>query len=320
MGKHLRVFDQALEAYLTSRRALGRAYHGEERILRKLRSYLRATHQPDLDRSGFDAWRAGLGHCVHNTQVDYAVAVLKFCRYRRERHPDCFLPERSSIARHRPYPLPSPISGAEVVRLLEFIDSYRLPADPKLRRAALRLAVILLYSTGLRRGELARLTLGDIDLVAGILRIVASKFHKSRWVPLSASAAKELQVYLKARLKVVRSSAASSRLLYNCATRAYSAGGLSSAVTRIMRASGIWPANKMPRVHDLRHGFAVSALKRWYEEGRDVQSELPKLAMYMGHVSIASTAHYLRYMPAVVELASNRFGDAFGDIVKDGAP
>jgi integrase/recombinase XerD len=95
---------------------------------------------------------------------------------------------------------------------------------------------------------------------------------------------------------------------------------LSSAIKRIMRASGIWPANKMPRVHDLRHGFAVSALKRWYEEGRDVQSELPKLAMYMGHVSIASTAHYLRFMPAVVELASNRFGKAFGDIVKDGAP
>jgi integrase len=257
---------------------------------------------------------------VHNTQVDYAVAVLKFCRYRRERHPDCFLPERSSIARHRPYPLPSPVSGAEVVRLLEFIDSYRLPADPKLRRAALRLAVILLHTTGLRRGELARLTLSDIDLEAGVLRIVASKFHKSRCVPLSASAAKELQVYLKARLKVVRSSAASSRLLYNCATRAYSAGGLSSAVKRIMRASGIWPANKMPRVHDLRHGFAVSALKRWYQEGRDVQSELPKLAMYMGHVSIASTAHYLRYMPAVVELASNRFGKAFGDIVQGGAP
>jgi hypothetical protein len=61
-------------------------------------------------------------------------------------------------------------------------------------------------------------------------------------------------------------------------------------------------------------------LKRWYQDGRDVQSELPKLAMYMGHVSIASTAHYLRYMPAVVELASNRFGKAFGDIVQGGAP
>jgi integrase len=174
-------------------------------------------------------------------------------------------------------PILSPLrsAGGEVVRLLEFIDSYRLQTDPKLRRAALRLAVILLHTTGLRRGELARLTLGDIDLEAGVLRIVASKFHKSRWAPLSASAAKELQVYVKARLKVVRSSAASSRLLYNCATRAYGSGGLSSAVKRIMQASGIWPANKMPRVHDLRHGFAVSALKRWYEEGRDVQSELP---------------------------------------------
>ena len=319
MRKHLQSFDQALEAYLRSRRALGRAYRGEERVIGKLRNFLQATHRSDLDRSGFDTWRAGLGHCAHNTQVDYAVAIPKFCRYRRQRDLDCFLPERSSIARHRPYPLPSPVGEAEVVRLLEFIDCYQLATDPKLRRAALRLAIVLLHTTGLRRGELVRLTLGDLDPDAGVLRIEASKFHKSRWVPLSASATKELYVYLEARVKLVRSSAASSRLLYNCASRAYSANGISSAVSRIMRRSGIWPADKVPRVHDLRHGFAVSALKRWYQQGRDVQSELPKLAMYMGHVSIASTAHYLRYMPAVVELASNRFGKAFGDIVNGGA-
>jgi integrase len=73
-------------------------------------------------------------------------------------------------------------------------------------------------------------------------------------------------------------------------------------------------------VHDFRHGLAVGALRRWYEAGADVQSELPKLAMYMGHVSIASSAHYLRYMPAVVALAGERFARSCGDLVDGGAP
>jgi hypothetical protein len=64
----------------------------------------------------------------------------------------------------------------------------------------------------------------------------------------------------------------------------------------------------------------VAALHRWYEEGRDVQSELPKLALFMGHVSIASTAYYLRFMPAVVALASKRFESACGEILKGAVP
>jgi integrase len=75
----------------------------------------------------------------------------------------------------------------------------------------------------------------------------------------------------------------------------------------------------MPRVHDYRHAFAVEALRRWYAEGRDVQSELPKLSMYMGHVSIASTIYYLRFMPAVVDLANQRFASACAELIEGGA-
>ena len=88
-----------------------------------------------------------------------------------------------------------------------------------------------------------------------------------------------------------------------------------------MLQSGIWAARRaVARVHDFRHSFAVAALLRWYEAGADVQANLPKLALYMGHVSIVSTAYYLRFMPAVVALASERFGRAFGELVEGGAP
>ena len=109
-------------------------------------------------------------------------------------------------------------------------------------------------------------------------------------------------------------------LLCRNAEHGYAIEGVSSAVRKVMVRSGIWMnARRMPRVHDFRHAFAVEALRRWYEEGRDVQAELPKLSMYMGHVSIASTTYYLRFMPAVVALASQRFANACGELIDGGA-
>ena len=77
---------------------------------------------------------------------------------------------------------------------------------------------------------------------------------------------------------------------------------------------------RLPRVHDLRHTFAIQALIRWYRMGHDVQSSLPKLALFMGHVSIESSAYYLRWVPTLRTLASKRFEGHFGRLVEGGAP
>ncbi len=177
-----------------------------------------------------------------------------------------------------------------------------------------------MYTAGLRRGELARLRMEDVDAEAGVLRIQSSKFHKSRWVPLSPSATHELRVYLRIRAAFVPRTARNAMLLCRSAEHGYTAEGVSQAIRMVMRRSGIWTnAPRIPRVHDFRHAFAVEALRRWYEEGRDVQSELPKLSMYMGHVSIASTTYYLRFMPAVVALASQRFASSCAELIDGGA-
>jgi integrase len=70
----------------------------------------------------------------------------------------------------------------------------------------------------------------------------------------------------------------------------------------------------------MRHSFAVGALLRWYENDEDVQVQLPRLAMYMGHVSIASTAYYLRLMPEVMQHASERFARSYPDLLEGGTP
>ena len=169
--------------------------------------------------------------------------------------------------------------------------------------------------------SLLRLTLRDVDAKRGVLFIRESKFHKSRWVPLSPSVRAELRSYLSARQRAgFDRSARAPRSCCHGRASAYTGPGFNRSLGT---APGAEPAirdrnGRRPRVQDFRHSFAVAALLRWYENGDNVQVNLPKLALYMGHVSIASTAYYLRWMPAVVAHASARFGCAFGAVLEGG--
>lgn len=315
----LHRFDAAVHTFVSSRRALGRALKVDEYVLHHLRQYLSRARYHDLDAHGFARWRRRLRHCAHNTQVDWAMMVYRFCRYRRRRESRCFLPQRWTLGRHRPYPLPAPIEPDQVRRLLAFARHRPSRVKRPLSRAAHRLAIVLMYTAGMRRGEVARLRMEDVDAEKGVLRIEGSKFHKSRWVPLSVSATRELRAYLRVRTAVVPRTTHNA-LLCSGAAHGYTPEGLHNAVRAVILRSGIWSsAPRVPHLHDFRHAFAVEALRRWYEQGHDVQAELPKLAMYMGHVSIASTAYYLRFMPAVVALAGKRFSDACADLIQGGA-
>jgi integrase len=197
-------------------------------------------------------------------------------------------------------------------------DAVRPSVDSSLRPKVLRLATVLLYSAGLRRGELIGLQLGDVNPRDAVLRIRQSKFHKSRWVPLSRDAGDELRHYLQQRQRQWGMAAPCDPLLCHGTRRCsgYTGTGLSDGLHKLMEAAGVhgWDGRR-PRIHDLRHSFAIQCLLRWYRQGADVQSQLPKLAMYMGHVSIASTAYYLRWIPELAQAASDRFEASFGDLV-----
>jgi integrase len=175
----LQRFDAAVTAFISSRRALGRAIRLDEYVLRRLRSYLARAGFPDLDAASFARWRRSLRHCAHNTQLDWAMMVYRFCRYRRRRESRCFLPQRWTLGRHRPYSLPTPINTDQVKRLLDFVAGCPPIASRPLVHAAHRLAIVLLYTAGLRRGEAARLRMEDIDAETGVV-------HEVPQVPVGA--------------------------------------------------------------------------------------------------------------------------------------
>ena len=155
-----------------------------------------------------------------------------------------------------------------------------------------------------------------------MLRVNESKFHRSRLVPLSRDAHRELRDYLRQRLVNPYDQRPTAPLLFNThsgSCHGYTGAGLTQALNRIFVDADVHDAEgRRPRVHDARHSFALQALARCYRMGGDVQTHLPRLALYMGHVNVVSTAYYLRFIPEVAQLASERFGRRFSHLIENG--
>jgi integrase len=186
-----------------------------------------------------------------------------------------------------------------------------------LHAETVRIGFVLLFCCGLRRGELLRLRLGDIQE----LHIPLSKFHKSRLVPLSVSIALELREYLQKRRQKKLPMAPEAFLMWGRqrSPEAYSATRLGVLWRQVSVSASVLNARgHPPRLHDLRHSCAVSVLQRWYAQGPDVQAKLPHLAAYLGHVNAASTHHYLKLTPELGQAASLRFHQRFASLLTEG--
>lgn len=314
-------FMESIDRYLALKRSLGREYVYEESVLTSLSVFLAGRGIRDLDLESFDAWCRMHDHATANVRRNRQRIVRNACLYRQRSDPACFVPDQNLFPRPCPHAAPVIFGPVEIGRML--VAARRLPRGSKspLRPHVARITVVLLYTAGLRRGELLRLTLDDVDLEAGTLRIRESKFRKSRTVPLSPSAREELDEYLAHRLASPFSNTAAAPLLCNNSRgqRAYTGTGITGSIKELFVTANVCgPDGRRPRVHDFRHSFAVQALLRWYREGADMPSKLPHLAMYMGHVSIVSTAYYLKLIPEVAAMASSRFETHYGYLINSG--
>lgn len=165
----------------------------------------------------------------------------------------------------------------------------------------------LLYSTGIRIGEAFALNLEQFHSDEQRLYIAEGKFRKARWVPLSASTGHVLQQYVQRRLRM-RPQSPDSPLLLNQRFPRLHHPTVHHTFQYLLRQCAI-PHQKHtgPRIHDLRHSFAVYRLLAWYRDGQDVNARLAWLATYMGHVNVASTQVYLRATAELIEQVDHRF-------------
>lgn len=309
------VFAEQVASYLAHWRALGRRYRQEQWLLETLLRELPLLGHDDLTADSFQCWFTGRKDHHPNSRRKWAQLLRHFCIWRRLSVPDCFVPGPELICRAQPHVTPVVLGDRHVGCMLRAADALEPSPNSPLRPATMRMAVVLLYTTGLRLGELQRLALGDMEDDGGVLRVRESKFHKSRLLPLSASTRAELVAYLVRRAGAGFDTHPTAPLLCTRARgrmKPYSMSGLQQGLNPLLRGAAMSAEGmQRPRVHDLRHSFAVQALARWYRQGADVQVQLPKLAMYMGHVSIESTAYYLRWTDEIGALASARFAHHF---------
>lgn len=320
-GKSLEyALAPTIDRYVAHQRALGKRFDRAAYVLSRLLRYVQHTGATDIDAKLFDGWSRSCCGSSMNARRSAQLIVHKFCRYRRRLYPGCFVPDAMRFARRTPTRVPVIFGAPEVARMLKFAAMLPGHVHHPLSAASLRLVIILLYTTGMRRGEVVRLTLSDMDLKAGTLRIRDSKFHKTRIIPLSSSTLAALRAYLKVRLVAPWDIGADAPLFGHQhgfdRFRGYSGGGMHHLVATALDAARVVDgAGRRAHIHDFRHSFAVQALLRWYGQGVDVSAKLPQLSMYMGHVSIASTAHYLHFMPEIARAASRRFHREFGALV-----
>ena len=220
---------------------------------------------------------------------------------RTEVPPADLLPARSHRA------TPYLYSEDEVRSLMAAAGTLRSP----LRRATFSTLLGLLWVTGMRVGETLRLDREDVDLTHGILVVRESKFGKSREIPVHESTTAALCAYTKRRDELCPQASSPAFFVSLAGTR-LRYDNFHVAFLGFVRRAGIRRRSAVcrPRPHDLRHSFAVRTLIDWYRDGGAIESRLPWLSTYLGHVHPASTYWYLSAAPELLSLAAERLETA----------
>lgn len=213
----------------------------------------------------------------------------------------------------RPHPeahldIPTPHLPSREIHAL-FHEAARLKPAGSLRPRTFVTLLGLLYCTGLRVSEALALRLADVDLDEGLLIVRNAKFDKSRAVPLQADVKDALAAYLDDRCDHRHRTDPEAPFFVNEWHRACSYGTVVKTFLDIARRAVVRgrPKQRGPRLHDLRHSFAVHRLLAWYRDGGDVQARPQLLSTYMGHVCLVSTQTYLDITAELLQEAARRF-------------
>ena len=227
--------------------------------------------------------------------------------------------ERISYLKTKPYQ-PHIYPLKEIQSILEESERQqsRAPKNPLLD-CTLRTMFLLIYACGLRLSEALNLRICDVDFEENALSLWRTKFHKERLVPFSTAIAEELRTYLAKRQRLYPPMTNEAPFFCH-GNRHYAKNTIEHHFAAILIRCGIAKVGQgrgRPRIHDLRHTFALHRLYKWYQEGQDVLNKLPWLSTYMGHVNIQSTQVYLTIAMSLLREGDRRFQGTFAGVTQN---
>jgi integrase len=293
----------SLERYLSMCQGFGYKYRDQARRLRDFVSFLETRKAKTITTKLALEW-ATLPPRSHVSSARRLIDVRGFARHIASIDPKTEVPPTGIFPKWR-RPKPYVYSGGEIDALLA--AALSLPPTAGLRRWTYHHLFGLIAVTGMRLSEAIGLQCADVDLEQGVLTVRKTKFGKSRLLPLHPTTCAALCSYAKRR---------DSHLGSRCGPHFFVAerGGrllkqyVHRVFWRLSREIGLRrPGDSTgPRVHDLRHSFAIRTLLDWYRAGTDVDRSLPALSTYLGHTSVQDTYWYLSACPDLMQEAARR--------------
>lgn len=299
---------ELVETYIDYKRSLGMRLRSQAAVLRAFCRHMGDIHVEDVKAESVLAFVAGTGPVTRRWRNTYTVLAGLY-QFAIDRGFTTKSPLPVSIP-HRPPPFEAYVySVDELERLLAATDILQSVLSPLLAMT-MRSMLLLLYGTGMRIGEALSLTLQDVDLGGHLITVRDTKFFKTRLVPIGPRLRIALMDYLSCRQALPLPAGANSAFLATRTGIHLNYKRVNKLFCRIRRAAGIRrepTARYQPRIHDIRHTAAVHRVVAWYRAGANVQTLLPQLATYLGHVDIRSTQCYLSMTSELLREASLRF-------------
>lgn len=292
----------ALDGYLKMRRGFGYKLASQEARLRTFVRFMAEREATVITAKLAIEWAGGA--CGTPTWSSRLSTVRAFARHVANSDPRTEIPPKNVFPPQR-RPKPYILTDIEIEDLLTTARDW--PSQYGFQRWSLHCIFGLLAVTGLRSSEAINLRRDDVDLCNSLLHIRDTKFGKSRLVPLDRTAVDALSTYAEQRdvRAVTRSSPfflvgdRGARLRHDSIHRVFMTWAQQAGLRQRGRRGG-------PRLHDLRHGFAVRTLVRWYRTGEDVDRLMPMLSTYLGHTHTRDTYWYLSAIPELMGHAATK--------------
>ncbi len=311
------TLSDAITVLVAEKRAVGYKYRAEQQILNRFEAFSRSEF-PGLDtltEASVQAWiTAARQRGVEPATLQGLAAPLReLARWLGRRGVRAYLLPAAALPRPARY-VPHIYTDQQLAALFQQTDHCRYCCEVPLRHLVMPVLFRTIYACGLRCSEARLLRADDVDIDAGVLQIRDAKGGKDRQVPVSEALRARLAGY---HAQVAGQPGRREWFFPGRPGQPLTLGNIERNFRRFLWQARISHGGRGhgPRVHDLRHTFAVNNLRLWFAQGQDIGALLPVLQTYMGHSSLSDTAYYLHLTAESYPDITTQVQQAIGDVV-----